>query len=738
MPTLRTTSITPAAGFLLFLFLLNAFAPASHAQSSGDALAAEEPERPNVLLAISDDQSWPHASSYGADGLDTPAFDRVAREGVLFENAFVDAPVCSPSRAALLTGRHVWQIGQAGSHWSSFPQAYTAFPSLLAEAGYHTGHTGKGWGPGSWKISGREHNPAGPAYDDSTARVAAGLSSTDYAANFAGFLEQRAEGTNGDAPFYFWYGAYEPHRPYGSEIWREMGVDPSVIDVPGFLPDVGPVRRDIASYAAEIEHFDEHLARMLAMLEERGELENTIVIVTSDNGMPFPGAKSTLYEYGTHVPLAIRWGKEVAGGRRASGPINLIDLAPTILEAAGVEGPTERPMTGESLLPMLTEDKALNGEAVVTARERHGHILWRNLSYPQRAVRTPRWLYIRNFKTERWPVGAPSIYGSGAPPTTAYLLAHRDSAGVERFFEHAYARRPSEQLFNIRKDPACLNNLAGNPDYRAVQDSLRAVLGARLMATNDPRVTGRGDVFERYPYYGPNAQYPRPSWAADTSGVTVPATQPRIAESPPPPDKPDAVETVIGHVDPSFDDAGSEDIWKRASFWADAQAHPIPGSGSKEGSTGMWKAHWGEEHLYLRVKARGERATSDSPQDDGGVTVFLDAGGERALQRYDQNDFQYVFQRGDPGTMRTGTLSARDTTGVRFAFEEARESSSGYVFTAALPWRTTLGSPPETGARIGLDVQLRGDGGGTWFASGATLWKDPSTFGTVRLVEDSP
>jgi len=129
---------------LLFLFLLNAFAPASHAQSSGDALAAEEPERPNVLLAISDDQSWPHASSYGADGLDTPAFDRVAREGVLFENAFVDAPVCSPSRAALLTGRHIWQTGQAGSHWSSFPQAYIAFPSLLAEAGYHTGHTGKG------------------------------------------------------------------------------------------------------------------------------------------------------------------------------------------------------------------------------------------------------------------------------------------------------------------------------------------------------------------------------------------------------------------------------------------------------------------------------------------------------------------------------------------------------------------------------------------------------------------
>jgi uncharacterized sulfatase len=416
-----------------------------------------------VLLAISDDQSWPHASSYGADGLDTPAFDRVAREGVLFENVFVDAPVCSPSRAALLTGRHIWQTGQAGSHWSSFPQAYIAFPSLLAEAGYHTGHTGKGWGPGSWKISGREHNPAGPAYDDSTARVATGLSSTDYAANFAGFLEQRAEGTNGDAPFYFWYGAYEPHRPYGSEIWREMGVDPSAVDVPGFLPDVGPVRRDIASYAAEIEHFDEHLARMLAMLEERGELENTIVIVTSDNGMPFPDAKSTLYGYGTHVPLAIRWGKEVAGGRRASGPINLIDLAPTILEAAGVEGPTERPMTGESLLPMLTEDEALNGEAVVTARERRGHILWRNLSYPQRAVRTPRWLHIRNFKTERWPVGAPSIYGSGAPPTTAYLLAHRDSAGVERFFEHAYARRPSEQLFNIRKDPACLNNLAGSP-----------------------------------------------------------------------------------------------------------------------------------------------------------------------------------------------------------------------------------------------------------------------------------
>jgi uncharacterized sulfatase len=731
----------------LLLVVVSTFAPpASRAQTSGDATA----ERPNVLLAISDDQSWPHASAYGTDWVRTPAFDRVAREGVLFENAFVDAPACSPSRAALLTGRHIWQIEQAGSHWSSFPQTYVAFPTLLAEAGYHTGFTGKGWGPGNWKVSGREHNPAGTAYNDSTAGVASGLSSTDYAANFAGFLEERSEGkagsNGGERPFYFWYGSFAPHRPYGDSLWRQKGVDPSAVEIPGFLPDVPPVRNDIANYAAEVEHFDDHLGRMIALLKEKGELENTVVIVTSDNGMPFAGAKSTLYEYGTHVPLAVRWGNEVDGGRTTERLTNLIDLAPTILDAAGVDKPTEHPMAGKSLLPMLAEDDAgaAPSDAVFTGRERHGFSLWHNLSYPQRAVRTPRWLYIRNFKPERWPQESPLHRDPAAStPTRAYLLRHRDDPNVKPYFEHALGHRPAEQLFAVREDPANMTNLAGDPDYRAVQDSLRALLGAELMATDDPRVTGRGDVFERYPYYGPNDRHERPAWAADSTGLTVPSTTPKVAETAPRSGEPDAVEATIRPAPPSATDGS----WKDAAFWTGAEAHAIdgtPGGGaapSADDLSGRWQARWGEQHLYLRVVARDDRAPSDAsgaPWNDDSVVLFFDGGNEKALQHYDQNDFQYGFPRGGDAVV-TGTLSVLDTTGVAFTFEE---TEGGYLFEAALPW-STLNTTPQEGALVGMDVHLNDDddGGGrdakkTWHNTEGGSWNDPSTFGTVRLGGD--
>ena len=311
------------------------------------------PDRPNILVAISDDQGWPHASAYGCRFVNTPAFDRVAREGVLFTSAFCTSPSCSPSRAGLLTGLNMWQMEEGGLLWSTLPAKYDVYPDLLEAHGYHIGHTNKGWGPGSIEASGRTRNPAGPAYNRCRNQPpTAQMSKIDYAANFGEFLAARRPGQS----FCFWYGAKEPHRVYEKGSGLRAGKRLEDVDVPPYLPDCEEVRGDLLDYALEIEWFDTHLGRMLRRLDDAGELDNTIVVVTGDNGLPFPRAKANLYAHGLHVPLAVRWGSRVPAGRTVTDFVSFIDLAPTFLEAAGLVVPPH--VTGRSLMPVLTSAAA--------------------------------------------------------------------------------------------------------------------------------------------------------------------------------------------------------------------------------------------------------------------------------------------------------------------------------------------------------------------------------------------
>lgn len=510
----------PSSAFLLLLALVPV---------DGDTSLRQQDGRPNILIAMSDDQSFPHASAYGSKFVDTPAVDRVAREGVLFTNAFVASPGCSPSRAAFLTGRYPWQIEEAGTHASLFPRKYVVFPDLLERAGYFVGYTGKGWGPGDWKESGRPRNPAGTHYNARTLDPPGeGISRTDYAPNFGDFLKQRSK----DQPFSFWYGGHEPHRAFAEGSGRRAGKSLGDVEVPSFLPDVPEVRSDLLDYAAEIEWFDQHLGRMLELLEQAGELENTIVIVTSDNGMAFPRAKGNVYEHGIHVPLAIRWGARAPGGRVVEDPISLVDLSPTILEAAGIEHPGAFPLSGRSVLNLLVSSRQgvvdPSRDAVFAGRERHSSSRYNNLSYPQRAIRTPQYLYIRNFEPERWPAGAPRKYekdGTLGPmhaayhdidrsPTLSYLVDHRANPFIRRHLHLAVERRPAEELYDIRKDPGCLRNLANESASDAVTASLRVQLVDYLTKTNDPRILGQGDIFETYGRYGQEMRtFPPPEWA---------------------------------------------------------------------------------------------------------------------------------------------------------------------------------------------------------------------------------
>jgi len=467
--------------------------------------------RPNILFAISDDQSWPHAGAYGCKFVNTPAFDKVAREGILFNYAYCPAPQCSPARAALLTGRNIWQLEEAGTHSSIFPSKFQVYPDLLEAAGYHIGFTGKPWHPGNdehiLRLSGRKRNPAGPEFNKRflDSAPAEGIryhkKFDDYAGNFEDFLSKRPEG----APFCFWYGAHQPHRRYEKGSGLRAGKKLEDVKVPSFLPDTKEVRSDLLDYALEIDWFDTHLGRMIQMLEKMGELDNTLIVVTGDNGMPFPRAKANLYEQGTHVPLAIRWGAEVKGGRVVDDFVSFIDLAPMFLEAAGLKPPEE--MTGRSLINVLTSNKSgrvdLKRDRVFTGRERHSHSRPDNLGYPSRAIRTYEYLYIRNFKPDRWPAGDPEGYHDiDNSPTKTFLLENRDKRRIRKLFELAFAKRPAEELYAIKKDPGCLHNLVEDPAYAKAASTLRAELEQVLKEQKDPRILGYGDIFESYPRFG--------------------------------------------------------------------------------------------------------------------------------------------------------------------------------------------------------------------------------------------
>ncbi len=493
----RTLACEPRRRDVLRAIAVGATAPAILKLAG----CGSKPRRPNILFAISDDQSFPHTGAAGDRVVKTPAFDRVAERGVLFTNAISGSPGCAPSRAAILTGRPHWQLEEAGTHASYFPKKLQVYPDLLRAAGYHVGLTGKGAGPANFKDSGWEHNPAGPDYQSRRLENAPeGISRVDYAANFADFLQAKPA----DRPFCFWYGGSEPHRVFKAGAGLESGKKLEDVVVPPFLPDCEVVRSDILDYYFEIEHFDRHLGRMLDLLAEAGQLDNTLVVVTSDNGMAFPRAKATMYEYGIHLPLAVCWPAAFQGGRKIDDLVSFTDFAPTFLEAAGVEAPDV--MTGESLMNVLTSNKSgivdPQRSRALSGRERHSHARFDNLGYPSRALRTHEYLYIRNFAPQRWPAGDPELYADiDDSPSKRYLLQHRNEPGVRELFEATCGKQPAEQLYDIRNDPGCLKNLADSAEYSTIKETLRKELEDALTATGDPRMTDHGDIWESYPRF---------------------------------------------------------------------------------------------------------------------------------------------------------------------------------------------------------------------------------------------
>ena len=287
------------------------------------ATAKPASARPNILLILADDMSWAHTSIEGDPAVKTPNFDRLAKSGVRFTYAFCSSPSCTPSRGAILTGQAFCRLEEGGSLLSTLQTKFPVYPDILEKVGYQVSFCGKGWDPGDWRAAGRTRNPAG-----------------NQSGSLSAFLEKLPPGK----PFCFWAGSHDPHRPYTVDSGVKGGIQLSNIAVPPIVPDARDMRRDLADYFFEIQRFDSNLGILLAELERKNLATNTLIVVTSDNGMPYPRGKCNLYDWGTRMPLAIGWLGRIPPDRVIDDFVSLTDLAPTFLEAAGL--PIPKAMTG--------------------------------------------------------------------------------------------------------------------------------------------------------------------------------------------------------------------------------------------------------------------------------------------------------------------------------------------------------------------------------------------------------
>lgn len=450
------------------------------------AAAEPSPSRPNVLILMADNWAWPHAGIYGDPVVRTPTFDRLAREGMLFQRAYCSVPSCAPARAVFLTGQAAHRLEDAASLHGRFPAKFTVFPDLLEQAGYRVGHSGKGWGPGRIPESGRTRNPAGDKFES---------------------LEEFLVALPPEKPFCFWFSSKDPHVPWTEGRDFLPNIDRAQIVVPPHLPDHAAVRDDITGYYCEVQNFDRECGRAIDLLRSRSLLENTLVIMTGDNGWQMPRGLAHMYDLSTHVPLAIRRPKMIRGGSTYDGFISFEDFAPTLLELAGLKPPAA--MTGRSFASVLRGEAEAVRDAVFLERERHANVRPANAGYPCRSIRTKEFLYIENLRADRWPAGDPQLIFAVGPYgdvdgslTKSLLTAEPAAAEFRRFYELNFAKRPAEELYDLRKDPGEIDNCAGDAAYAKIKSELAERLRKWRVSTDDPRITSDDDRWDQFPYYG--------------------------------------------------------------------------------------------------------------------------------------------------------------------------------------------------------------------------------------------
>lgn len=477
---------------------------------SGNEIHAESlNERPNILFCIADDASFHHFSKAGCKWVSTPNFDRVANEGIFFDKCYTPNAKSAPSRAILLTGRYSWQLGEAGNHICNFPKDLKVFTEVLSESGYDVAFTGKGWAPGNpGEIEGKPRQLTGkPFQKHKLIPPTNGIGKCDYATNFKDFLDKN----DGKSPWFFWFGCTEPHRKYKYGTGVSIGNRNinEIDEVPAFWPDNDKVRNDMLDYGFEIEYYDKQIGKMLEELEKRDMLDNTLIIITSDNGMPFPRCKANDYEYSNHMPCAMMWANGIKNpGRKVSSFISFIDMAPTFLDIAGINEKDSgmKKISGKSLKCFfednITKSEIKERQKIILGRERDDYGRPNNQGYPIRAIISNNYLYIWNLKSHLMPAGNPEtgyMDVDGSPTKTSILEINRKGYD-KRLWNMSFGLRPEYELYDLSVDPYCINNLINDVSKAEIIRDLSSNLKNELLKLNDPRMGKNGDIFDSYQF----------------------------------------------------------------------------------------------------------------------------------------------------------------------------------------------------------------------------------------------
>lgn len=425
--------------------------------------------RRNVVVLVADDLGL-QLGCYGDRAAKTPNLDALAAKGVRFSHAFAAVASCSPSRSTMYTGLQTHTSGQYGlahatHNFHSKPNV-KSLPTYLRAAGYRTG------------IIGKTHVIPKSVYDWDADLGGNGRNGAQMVKQAATFLSE-----TGDKPFCLIFGFTDPHRAqkgFANES-KYPGIDkvtisPKDVTVPDHLPDIPEVRADLADYYQAVNRLDQGVGHVLEMLKKTGRDKDTLVIFLSDNGIPFPGAKTTVYDAGIHLPLLVYNPMQKKSGVVNTAMVSWIDVLPTILDWAGVKKPAA--LQGRSFLPILEEETPKGWDEIYASHTFHEVTMY----YPMRAVRTRQYKYIRNVAHKLDYPFASDLYGSASWQA---ILGRKDDKMGKRTVTQ-FVNRPLEELYDVAKDPAEANNLAGDPKHAAMLEELRQKVRTWQQNTGDP------------------------------------------------------------------------------------------------------------------------------------------------------------------------------------------------------------------------------------------------------------
>ncbi|MCK5441448.1 MAG: sulfatase [Maribacter sp.] len=422
--------------------------------SCADSKNQEKDKRqPNFIVFIADDAAWNDCGPYGNQAIKTPNINKLAEDGLVFDNAFLTASSCSPSRGSILTGRYPHSAGTQELHMP-FPEEQILFPGELQKAGYYTAIAGK-YHPGPWR-----------AEFDSIYRYSGEPSGCKQ---WVKAIQERPK----DKPFFLWLASIDPHRDYEPNIIPEPH-NPEDVIVPPYLPDTDSIRKDLGLYYDEISRMDSYLGKVMEELKKQGVEDNTLVIYMADNGSPFPRSKTRLYDSGIKTPFIVRW-PGVTTKARTRSLVSSIDIAPTFCELAGANIPES--FQGVSFTPILYDNSVKTRDHII------GEHNWHDYQAHERAIRNHKFLYIRN----AFPELSASPSADVVRSITYQEMIKLDKAGKlnEKQQDCFVKPRRAEELYDVINDPYQFNNLAEDQEYKEALTEMSRLLDTWIKETDD-------------------------------------------------------------------------------------------------------------------------------------------------------------------------------------------------------------------------------------------------------------